>query len=100
MLADGEPGAFDEHCRRLPKAQLADLFDARTFGRGKAIRLDATLLNYHQDRLTGKEGQAHRTMGEFLTTAGVKPQFAVTDSVGAAGGGRRNTHVSEWRRLD
>ena len=36
---------------------LPDLFDARAFGRGKAIRLDADILNYHQDRLTGKEGR-------------------------------------------
>jgi hypothetical protein len=82
LIADGEPGAFDEHCRRLPKAQLADLFDARTFGRGKAIRLERSLLSYHQDRLTGKEGQAHRTIAEFLTLAAVKPQFAVTDTSG------------------
>jgi hypothetical protein len=80
VIADGEPGAFDEHCRRLPKPQLADVLDARSFGRGKAIRLDVDLLSYHQDRLTGKEGAAHRRIGELLAAAGVKPKFVVTDS--------------------
>jgi len=79
IIADGEPGVFDEHCRRLPKTQLADVLDARTFGRGKAIRLNADLSNYDQDRLTGKEGPEHRRIGGLLAAA-VKPQFAVTDS--------------------
>jgi len=82
VIADGEPGAFDEHCRRLAKPQLADLFKSRTFGHGKAIRLTTDVLSYHQDRLVGKEGAVHRMMGELFTTAGVKPQFAVTDASG------------------
>jgi hypothetical protein len=82
LIADGEPGAFDEHSRRLAKPQLADVLDAGAFGRGKAIRLNATLLNYHQDRLVGKEGPAHRMLGEHLAAASVKPQFAVTGASG------------------
>ncbi len=27
LIADGQPGAFDEHCKRLAKPQLADLFE-------------------------------------------------------------------------
>ena len=80
VIADGEPGAFDEHCRRLPKPQLADVFESPTFGRGKAIRLPADILSYHQDRLAGREVAVHRMAGELLGAAGVKPQFAVTDA--------------------
>ncbi len=81
-IADGEPGVFDEHCRRLPKPLLADVFDARAFGRGQAIRLTADTLSYHQDRLVGKEGPVHRMAGELLAAVGVKPRFAVTDATG------------------
>src|SRR3954453_11282175 len=82
VIADGEPGAFDEHCRRLPKAQLADLFDSNGSGRGRAVRAGAGILNYHQDRLVNKEAATHEMMGDLFQTAGVKPQFAVTDASG------------------
>jgi hypothetical protein len=82
LVADGVPGAFDEHCRRLGKPQLASLFEAGASGRGKAIHLTTDILSYHQDRLVGQEGAAHRMMGELLESAGVKPEFAVTDSSG------------------
>jgi len=82
VIADGEPGAFDEHSRRLPKPQLADLFEANTFGLGKAVRPGANILTYHQERLVNKEAATHRTMGDLLKNAGVAPQFAVTDSSG------------------
>jgi hypothetical protein len=82
VIADGDPGAFDEHCRRLPKPQLADVFDAGPLGRGRAIRVSADILNYHQDRLVGKEAAVHGMMGALFETAGVKPQFAVTGASG------------------
>ena len=82
VVADGDPGTFDEHCRRLPKSQLADVFDSETFGRGRAIRVSTDVLNYHQDRLVGKEGAVHRMMGGLFETAGVKPRFPVTDMAG------------------
>jgi hypothetical protein len=82
LLADGVPGAFDEHCRRLAKPQLGDLLETGGSGRGKAIQLTTDILNYHQDRLAGKEGATHRMMGELLGSAGVKPEFAVTDESG------------------
>jgi len=82
VIADGQPGAFDEHCRRLTKPQLASLFDSSTAGRGKAISLTTDILSYHQDRLVGKEGAVHRMMGELFKGAGVKPEFAVTDAAG------------------
>ncbi|HUS05556.1 MAG TPA: hypothetical protein VMZ52_04640, partial [Bryobacteraceae bacterium] len=82
VIADGVPGVFDEHCKRAPKPQLADLFDNSSSAKGKAVLLKNSLLNYHQDRLTGKEGPAHQMMGDLLRSAGVRPAFAVTDMAG------------------
>jgi hypothetical protein len=82
VIADGEPGRYDEHCRRLPKPGLTDLFDAAGAGTGKAIRMTPGILNYHQDRLVGKEGGMHSRAGEMFSAAGLKPRFAVTDAHG------------------
>ncbi|MCC6341295.1 MAG: beta-galactosidase [Bryobacterales bacterium] len=79
LIADGEPAAFDEHCRRLPKSWLADLFEQKT---GRAVLLKADVLNYHRDRVVGREGEVKRVMGELLGRAGIKPEFAVTGSSG------------------
>ena len=46
-IADGQPGAFDEHSRRLREARLTDLFGGphpgsltiRNIGRGRAVYL-------------------------------------------------------------
>jgi hypothetical protein len=82
VIADGEPGVFDEHCRRLPKPQLAGLFDASGAGRGRAVRAGPEILAYHQDRLVNKEAATHRMMGDLLKSSGVAPQFAVSDASG------------------
>jgi hypothetical protein len=79
LIADGQPAAFDEHCRRLPKPRLADLFEQKP---DRAILLKADVLNYHQDRVVGKEGAVKRMMAELLGRAGIKPEFAVTDASG------------------
>jgi hypothetical protein len=77
VIADGEPGTFNEHSRRLEKSPLADLFAG-----GKAILVKARTLEYHQDRLVNKEGPVHKSMGDLLGSNGVRPEFAVTDSAG------------------
>ena len=82
VIADGMPGAFDEHGKRAPKPQLADLFDKQPAGKGKAILIEGSMLNYHQDRLAGKEASAHQAMGGMLDASGVRPVFAVTDQAG------------------
>ena len=54
VIADGEPGQFDEHDRRLPQSQVADLFagardgkaNGHVFGKGKAIYMSADVLGY------------------------------------------------------
>lgn len=87
IIADGEPGLFDEHGKRLDKGQLADLFAAtpgnNTFashsaGRGRAVLLNTPVLNYHQYRLVNKEGPIHALFADLLRTAGVQPAIAVT----------------------
>jgi hypothetical protein len=90
LIADGNPGEFDEHSRRLATPSLADLFDSRhngpvtvrAFGRGKAIYLSADVLNYHRNRLVGKEGDVLRMMAALIRTSGIRPEFAVTDESG------------------
>jgi hypothetical protein len=67
LIADGEPGTFDEHSRRLGSSQLA----------GQFTRLDA--LAYHQQRLTGNEGATGQAMRVLLEGAGIRPEFAVLD---------------------
>ena len=67
LIADGEPGTFDEHSRRLERPRLA----------GHFTRFDA--LAYHQQRLTGNEGETKRAMRALLEKAGVRPEFAVVD---------------------
>jgi Beta-galactosidase trimerisation domain/Beta-galactosidase len=89
LITDAEPGVFDESSRRLPKAQLADLFagavgqaGAGVYGRGRAIRLGADVLNYHQNRLVHKEGDVHQLVGKLMNESGVRPAFVVTDATG------------------
>jgi hypothetical protein len=81
VIADSEPGLFDEHSRRLPVGQLHDL----PWGeRGRTTLLKADVLNYVGDRLTGKEAPVHQLMGDWLRESGVRPEFAVTDDAGRA----------------
>ena len=49
VIATGEPGGFDEHSRKLVMPQLRDVRDQMT-------RIPGDVLNYHRDRLLGKEG--------------------------------------------
>ncbi len=91
VIADGEPGAFDEHSRRLPASPLADLFGGdhtqplttHTFGKGKAIFIHADTLPYLTDRLLGKEGATHKLVGDLLRQD-VQPEVPVTDANGNA----------------
>ncbi len=77
VIADGEPGTFNEHSRRLEKSPVADLFAG-----GKAILVNARTLEYHQDRLANKEAPVHKSVGDLLRSNGVRPEFSVTDSAG------------------
>ena len=82
LIADGEPGTFDEHSRKLPQSSLADLFAAPSFGKGRAILLKADTLNYHQNRLMGKEEPVRDDVGKLIRASGVTPEFTITDQNG------------------
>jgi len=90
LIADGSPGAFDERSRRLEQPLLSDLFggqhsepvSVRSFGKGKAVYLNADVLDYARDRLVGKGEEVHQLMGRVLRESGVQPAFAVTDLAG------------------
>jgi len=79
VIADGVPGAFDEHCRRLARPQLQDAFDA---SEGRAGLIHSDTLNYHQNRLVGKEGAVHEMAGKLMKEAGVAPEYAAVDEAG------------------
>jgi hypothetical protein len=100
VIADGEPGIFDEHDRRLPQSQLADLFasthqgqaNEHVFGNGKTIYLNANVLAYQQQRIVGKGGETRELAARLLRSGGVRPEFAVTDEQGRPVSGIE-THV-------
>ncbi len=79
VIADGEPGVFDEHVRKLAKPSLADLFAG---GSARTILLDQTALDYHQLRLMNKEAAIHERFQKLLSAAGVHPLIRVTDAAG------------------
>ncbi len=89
-IADGVPGTYDEHSRKLPQSSLADLFgepaaqqvNVRTFGAGKAILVHADIAGYLQSRLEEKEGTLHAMMENLLRSNGVHPPFSVEDATG------------------
>lgn len=76
VVSSGEPGAFDEHSRKLPASQLAPVS-------GSIQRIPGDVLNYHQARLLGKEGTVLEAARKLFATAGVSPAFAVTGADGA-----------------
>ncbi len=75
LLADGDPGAFDEHGRRLQKAQLADLG-------GKIVHVNANVLDYHRERVLRKGAATREAVTRMLGESGVQPRFRVTDAQG------------------
>jgi len=99
VIADGAAGTFDEHGRRLAQSQLAGMlpgpggkFAERAFGRGKAIYVDANVLDYHRERILGKGRETRDLAAHILQNAGVTPAFAVTDEDGKPASGVE-THV-------
>lgn len=70
LIADGEPGTFDEHSRRLAQAALAGLYET----------LNA--IDYHHQRLVGKEGPTLAAFQKLIAKAGVRPAYAVSDEAG------------------
>ena len=72
VIADGEPGRFDEHGRKLTEPSLAGVAMTRW-----------NALPYYQDRLLGKESDLRREAATVFEHTGVGPQFVVAgDAVG------------------
>jgi hypothetical protein len=83
VIADGHPGTFDEHSRKLDKSVLSDLLQdsVRGYGHGK-VTLVNDMVDYHQQRLIGKEGPAREMAKRAFAESGVRPDYTVTDESG------------------
>jgi hypothetical protein len=83
VIADSEPGQFDEHGRRLTKPALSDIFAGQAdrsaasfaFGKGKAIYLASA---------NGRDRQNTQRLSQILDSAGVKPPFPVLRADGGS----------------
>ncbi|NUN03070.1 MAG: beta-galactosidase [Bryobacteraceae bacterium] len=90
VIADGEPGSYDAHSRKLAQSSLADLLppkgggihSEKGSGKGKLVLLNHTAINYHQQRLVGKEGAIHQWANRMISDAGVQAPFKVTGGSG------------------
>jgi hypothetical protein len=90
LIADGRPGTYDAHGRRLPNPYLSELFGPpltgivteRSLGQGKAIYLNVDLAGYYRDRLLDKEKDVHHLMERILETSLAPPEFRLTDQSG------------------
>ena len=72
VIASGEIGTFDQHSRRLPASQLADIAS-------QVIRLPGAVLNYHRDRLMGKERPVFEAARKVFDSVDQRPKYRVTD---------------------
>jgi hypothetical protein len=83
VIADGQPGTFDEHSRKRDQSSLADLLLPTASGHdhGK-IMLVSDMVDYHQKRLIGKEEPDREAVERALAESGVRPDYAVTDESG------------------
>jgi hypothetical protein len=75
VIASGDVGTFDQHSRRLSAPQLDDVKD-------QMIRLPGDVLNYHRDRLLGKERAVLEAARQVFQAAGVSPRYQVVDETG------------------
>ncbi len=82
LIADGVPGQYDERARKLEKPLLEDLFAGASFGKRRAVLAPAEIRNYHEQRLAGKEGASRKIMSQWMASAGVKPEYALTGADG------------------
>ena len=72
VIASGDPGGFDEHSRKLASPQLNDVRD-------QMIRIQGDVLNYHRDRLLGKEAAVLDAARKVFEGADVRPRYRVVE---------------------
>jgi hypothetical protein len=90
VLADGEPGGFDEHGRKLGKPLLGDLFATvagpsagdSVLGRGRAILLAAPDPGYRE---------SVQSLREIIDASGLRPRFSLT-----LADGRRDNDIESY----
>lgn len=92
VIADGEPGLYDEHGRRLERPALSDIFPAGPsaapsagfeFGTGKAVYW-APPKSLSEAAAPPPDANAVGALRELLRSRGVAPRFAVTGADGQA----------------
>jgi hypothetical protein len=77
VIASGDMGTFDQHSRRLAAPQLSDVQE-------QVVRIRGDVLNYHRDRLLGKEGAVFEAARKVFEASGIRPRYRVTDDRGQA----------------
>ena len=88
VLMDGMAGQYDEHSRKLARAALSP-----SVVRNENLAfIKGDTLNYHQNRLIGKEGAPLKMMEVLFSKYGIRPEFAVTEERGGPAVGVE-THV-------
>lgn len=76
LIVDGEPGVFDASVKKRATPSLDAVL--KSPGRGKIARMNA--LDYHQQRLMGREGTTLKAMSDLLTAQGITPEFSAHDA--------------------
>jgi len=97
VIAEGMPGQFDQHCRRLAKSPLSDLFRtpaaARRSGEGRAILLDPPSDAADKASRRDRGGELLKILAE----AGVAPMFTLERKDGSRA---MNIETHVWRNGD
>lgn len=81
VIADGEPGVFDQHSRRLDRPLLADMFGGPpggasptvSYGKGRVIYLASDAL---------ADGELADRLAAIFAEAGVRPEFPLATAEG------------------
>lgn len=76
VIADDMVATMNEHCRRLPRGRLDELFATG----GRATRVTAAMGNYGRERLQGGGDATRELFARLLGEAGVAPAVRVTDA--------------------
>lgn len=90
VVADSEPGLYDEHCHRRPAVVLHDCLPekrtaARRIGRGKFVLYSDLPSTYVKARGYGYQGTADPTNGDEARRAATKLRAMLDDQAGLHG---------------